>query len=137
MEPKMPSGSPEQQPRPIEYTPSLPGFESQIDAAPETNVEKAPEFQGEQHHATTAAQPTPVQLPAPVQPTTDDGASVAVDDTPAVAADEDLIEKEWVDSAKKIIETTKDDPYSRERQVNKLQVDYLQKRYGKKLGSSE
>lgn len=132
----MPSGSPEQQPSRVEYTPSMPGFERHVETNPETNTEKAPEFQGEQHRATTVAQPTPVQLPTPVQTASDDSAQM-VSGVPAVAADEDLIEKEWVDSAKKIIETTKDDPYTRERQVNKLQVDYLQKRYGKTLGSSE
>lgn len=136
MEPKMPAGSPEQVPSRVEYTPSLPGFEVKPDQGPEKTGERPPEFQGEQHRAiTTTAQPTPVVLPTPVQTPVDD--TVADDNTPAVAADEDLIEKEWVDSAKKIIETTKDDPYARERQVNKLQVDYLQKRYGKKLGSSE
>jgi hypothetical protein len=75
-------------------------------------------------------------LPVPVAPIANDGNS-AVAILPDAAADVDLIEKEWVDSAKKIIETTKDDPHARERQVGKLQSDYLQKRYGKKLGSSE
>jgi hypothetical protein len=59
------------------------------------------------------------------------------DDTPVAASDDDLIEKEWVDKAKKIIMQTKDDPYRREREVNKLQADYLRKRYGKELGSSQ
>lgn len=78
----------------------------------------------------------PVQLPTPVptQSTTDDQATSQTD-TPAVAADEDLIEKEWVDKAKKIITETKDDPYAREREVGKLQADYLKKRYGKELGN--
>ena len=56
---------------------------------------------------------------------------------PLVASDDDLIEKEWVDKAKRIVSETKDDPYRREAEVGKLQVDYLQKRYGKELGMSE
>ena len=58
-------------------------------------------------------------------------------DTPIVAGDDDLIEKEWVDKAKKIVAETKSDPYRREEQVNKLQVDYLKKRYGRELGAAE
>ena len=57
--------------------------------------------------------------------------------TPLVAADEDLIEKEWVDKAKQIIEQTRDDPHARTQKVNELQRDYLQKRYGKVVGASE
>jgi len=53
--------------------------------------------------------------------------------TPAIADDVDVIEKEWVDKAKKIVSSTKDDPYSQERQVSKLQADYLMKRYGKQI----
>lgn len=55
----------------------------------------------------------------------------AQDDTPSVASDDEVIEKEWVDKAKKIIIQTKDNPYQQERQVSKLQADYLKKRYGK------
>ena len=57
-------------------------------------------------------------------------------DSPIVAADEDVIEQEWVDKAKQIIASTKDDPHQRTEQVNRLQKDYLKKRYGKELGSS-
>ena len=59
------------------------------------------------------------------------------DDLPVIANDDDLIEKEWVDKAKKIIAETKDDPYKREQEVNRLQADYLRKRYGKELGVTE
>ena len=80
--------------------------------------------------------PTSIPLPQPVasQPSS---VSPVVDDTPAVAGDDDLIEKEWVDKAKKIIAETKDDPYRREREVSRLQADYLQKRYSKTIGKED
>lgn len=53
---------------------------------------------------------------------------------PVSAADDDLIEKEWVDKAKKIIEDTKEDPYRRELEIGKLQRDYIRKRYGREIG---
>lgn len=75
----------------------------------------------------------PIQPPAsPASPTTD-----VADDNPAVAGDDDLIEKEWVDKAKQIISETKDDPYAQEKAVSKLQADYLKKRYGRAVGLSD
>ena len=109
----------------------------------------APETQGEQSHereqnmkqvdrentppATPAiiSVPRPVPVPVPAAPATADDTA-----TPTIAADDDLIEKEWVDKAKKIISDTQNDPYRREQEVNKLQTDYLRKRYGKELGTS-
>lgn len=84
----------------------------------------------------TSVPPAAITLPTPVAPVADD-TTTPTDETPAVAADEDLIEKEWVDKAKKIIAETKDDPYRREREVGKLQSDYLKKRYGKELGAAD
>jgi len=85
------------------------------------------------------AAPMAPPLP-PITPTaTDDDqvSSVATagddDDNPLVASDEDLIEKEWVDKAKKIVSETKTDPYMQEKEVSKLQADYLKKRYGKEV----
>lgn len=49
---------------------------------------------------------------------------------PAEAADVDVIEKEWVDQADKIVEQTKNDPYVQEEAIEALQIDYLKKRYG-------
>ena len=62
---------------------------------------------------------------------------VASDDMPLLAADEDLIEKEWVDKLKSIISLTKDDPYERARVIAQLQADYLKKRYNRTLGQAE
>ena len=76
-------------------------------------------------------------LPTPVVSTDDDVQQTTIGATPLVANDDDLIEKEWVDKAKKIVLETTNNPYGREEAVNKLQVDYLNKRYGRKLGVAE
>lgn len=94
----------------------------------------------EQHSdAALAAAPALPVLPSPVvaQPADDVASSMPVNDNPSVANDDDLIEKEWVDKAKKIIIQTKDDPHRREQEVEKLQADYLRKRYGRELGASQ
>ena len=98
------------------------------------------EQKGEHHTPVMQATPVPVQaiqLSTPVVAAPDDTTqqSSAIDDNPIVAGDVDLIEKEWVDRAKKIIDQTKSDPHQREQQVNKLQIDYVKKRYGKDIGS--
>ena len=133
MEPR----SPEQQSAPIEYSPQIP---STPEVIPDGQRERAVERAGEQVRQVTHAQPpAPVQpvtqLPTPVQTPADDTTNAADDDMPTVAADDELIEKEWVDKAKKVVNETKDDPYERERAVGKLQVEYIRKRYGKELGS--
>ena len=93
----------------------------------------------EQRSDAALAQPVAVPvLPPPLPVASDETAqSTPAHSAPAVAGDEDLIEKEWVDRAKQIIEATKDDPYRREQEVNKLQADYLRKRYGRELGQSQ
>lgn len=81
--------------------------------------------------------PPVTPLPLPAAPLPSAAPQPVVDTTgPAIASDDDLIEKEWVDKAKKIITDTQNDPYRREQEVTKLQVDYLRKRYGKELGTS-
>ena len=76
-------------------------------------------------------------LPTPVSNTTSSVGDATSSANPIVASDDDLIEKEWVDKAKKIVENTKNDPYKREDEVSKLRVDYLKKRFGRELGSAE
>lgn len=81
----------------------------------------------------TTVLPTPV-----IGTTTDDTADdTNLSNNPAVANDDDLIEKEWVDKAKKIVAETRDDPHLQDEKVNKLQADYLKKRFGRELGAAE
>ncbi len=119
-----------------EQIPSLPPLETGLERGQE-RFEQAAEAGARVSDASASAaaaavpQPVQPQVPVPQQPTGVPAAS------PLVAADEDLIEKEWVDKAKEIIEQTKDDPYTRTAKVNELQREYLQKRYGKVVGASE
>lgn len=50
---------------------------------------------------------------------------------PAVADDLDLIEKEWVEKAKGIVEQTKNDPYKQNKEMNLFKADYMKKRYNR------
>lgn len=80
----------------------------------------------------------PSPTPAPAQTLQQQVAPVlnplaAQDGNPASANDEEVIEKEWVDRAKHIVQQTKTDPYKQEQEVSKLQADYLKKRYGKEV----
>lgn len=80
----------------------------------------------------------PITLPSPqVQPTNVSTSATGSSDDPQVADDVDVIEKEWVDKAKKIVSATREDPHKQEQEVSKLQADYLMKRYNKKLKLSE
>lgn len=79
------------------------------------------------------------QLPQPIQPTVvaqdpqDDQQDNHVISTPVIAEDKERIEPEWVNKAKSVVEKTKDDPYMQEKEVSRLQADYLKKRYGKDI----
>jgi len=85
---------------------------------------------------------TPATLPAIAiaAPIIDDGVvdinTTVNDNNPLTAGDDDLIEKEWVEKAKKIVSETHDDPYMQDEAVSQLQADYINKRYGRQLGSS-
>ncbi len=52
---------------------------------------------------------------------------------PQIADDNDLIEKEWVEKAKQIVDKTKDDPYQQNRELGNMRADYLKKRYNKDI----
>lgn len=77
-------------------------------------------------------------LPTPVaDDRNDDNITTVIGNSPLIASDDDLIEKEWVDKAKRIIADTHNNPYQREHAVSELQIVYLKKRYGKELGVTE
>lgn len=99
-------------------------------------MERMPAHAEQTHQPPQATSAPAGTLPAPLADDNTVQQPVATDDTPLIAADEDLIEKEWVDKAKKIIGDTKDDPYRREQEVKKLQIEYVRKRYGREIGDS-
>lgn len=119
-----------------EQVPSLPPLDAGIERGQE-RFEQVGEARAAVSDAAAAAS-TPVAVVPPTQaPAQPAPVPSGNGTTPLVAADEDLIEKEWVDKAKQIIEQTRDDPHARTQKVNELQRDYLQKRYGKVVGASE
>lgn len=134
MEPTLPTpyGSPESAPVMVPR-PEIGNTRSgEQEVAPER-----PAPQERQSGAGTGGTPPPPMPIVPLPTTTPQPAAATTpvqDDTkdnPTAAADDDLIEKEWVEKAKKVISETKHDPYAQERAVSRLQADYLHKRYGK------
>lgn len=102
------------------------------------NKEKA--FEGNAPALTPAQQQQPQvqQLPTLQTPISGPVEPIApTSNNPIAANDEDLIEKEWVDRAKSIIADTKDDPYAREKQMADLKADYIEKRYGRRIGKAQ
>lgn len=138
MEPKLPV--PHSSPEMGAYNPQV--LPPSPEAVPRPQVEAAPERTAAQEQQPAGPVHDSPTLPAPKpQPTATIAPSqapplvplVTPDPNPTVAADDEVIEKEWVDKAKKIVTETKDDPYRQEKEVSKLQADYLKKRYGKEV----
>jgi len=57
--------------------------------------------------------------------------------TPQIAADQDVVEPEWVDAAEQVITQTAGNPHAEEEAVENLQIDYLKKRYGHEVKKPE
>ncbi len=55
------------------------------------------------------------------------------DDSHIIADDVDVIEKEWVDRAKKIVSLTSDDPFVETNEIGKLKASYMKKRFDKDI----
>lgn len=131
---------PEQLPQPPAYTgeniPSLPPLETGIEKGAERHEQNA-EAGARAADAAVLAAPVVAMPQQPIAVPQIDPVQPVANSSPLVAADEDLIEKEWVDKAKEIIAHTKDDPHARTEQVNELQRNYLQKRYNRVVGASE
>lgn len=90
---------------------------------------------------TAPAQATPAMpLPAPTTPpvatpqasTPPDLSKTAIA-SDMHAKDVDLIERQWVDSAKKIVTQTHEDPAKQKDQISQLSADYQNKRFNRKL----
>lgn len=130
MNPELPQAQPS-----VESLPLAP-------SGPEVSVGRVEHEQPRMEQQATAGEPAPqaslpaipqaavnVAVPAPSAPP-----QTMASDAPAIAGDDDLIEKEWVDKLKRIISLTRDDPYERARVIAQLQADYLKKRYNREMG---
>jgi hypothetical protein len=111
----------------------------EVDVAPETGqqAESAPAASAEK--APTASQGALPAIPViPVIPT-DDSQVTATDDESTSSAstkaldDKDLIEREWVDKAKAIVEHTAEDPFKQTEEMSGLKADYLHQNYNKSI----
>lgn len=103
----------------------------------EKAVERGGNINQKQPGASSGVSLPPVQAPvSPPPATTTQQDDQADDTTPLIADDVDVIEMEWVNKAKEIIKKTKQDPHAQEQAVEKLQIDYLKKRYGRDVKSS-
>ncbi|QJU08942.1 hypothetical protein FBF27_00685 [Candidatus Saccharibacteria bacterium oral taxon 488] len=135
MNPELPQVRP-----PVESLPPASSGEFRLDG--DANQVEAEGRSAERPAVNVANSPMPATVlptvPVPVPPVVQAPASTttSTDDTPLIAGDDDLIEKEWVDKLKRIITLTKDDPYERARVIAQLQADYLKKRYNREMGQS-
>lgn len=125
---------------PKPHTPENRGVSAERSASLQGGAVEAPSgLSGE--HVQQPMTTTPKLQPQPQQPmqsvaiptTNTPSLSSTSSDDPIIADDVDVIEKEWVDKAKRIVSATKEDPHQQEQQVSKLQADYLMKRYNKKV----
>lgn len=130
--PQAPLNGAEQMPLPPnvngEQVPTLPPLETGMERSAERQEQMAEAGAAASDMATAAPVANPVApVVPPVAAPTSTPTAVS---GPVTAADEDLIEKEWVDKAKSIVQNTVDDPHARTSQVSQLRLDYREKRHG-------
>ncbi len=109
-------------PNPGETAPATPERTAGAETAPTTGQRAAPSM---------IPLPTPPPMPAAGQP-------VAVSPTTPTAAltdedDGDLIEKEWVNKAKQIVERTRNDPHKQSEELTVFKAGYMKKHYDKTI----
>lgn len=62
-------------------------------------------------------------------PQTQSGAGAST--TTPISDDNDKVEKEWVDKARRIVEHTKYDPHRQSEELTVVKADYMKQRYNK------
>lgn len=143
MNPELPQVRPSSETMPhipggVEYFPDGTTRSPEVMLAPErqpSQVERAPQSQPVAPAVDASSIAVP-QVPAPMAPAAPVVDNTLLGGTPAIAADDDLIEKEWVDKAKKIISLTRGNPYEQAKAIAGLQADYLKKRHNREVGGS-
>lgn len=125
-------------PPPMAEQPAPAGFEP-VPARPEMSPAPAQQMPlPQQPSMPQPAMPGP-QIPQLAAPTTQQG--VVSKTTQSVVAsvvdDGDLIEKEWVEKAKKIVADNRDDPFKQSEELTVVRAEYLQQQYNKTIKMSK
>ncbi len=105
--------------------------------APAAAPERAPSSAAAGAAAAQPPIPLPVVPTNPVQPTQDDVTTTSRSAAGGLIKDDDLIEKEWVDKAKRIVAQTRDDPHQQSEQLTVVKADYMKKNYNKTIKVSK
>jgi hypothetical protein len=121
---------------PAEQTPAVPQGSETAVRAPELPSIASEQMPAPQPPAAPPmVMPTTIPLPVPTA-----GAVPQNDVTPTtkpaglqIEDDGDLIEKEWVNKAKQIVERTRNDPYKQSEELTVFKADYMKKRYDKTI----
>ena len=91
----------------------------------------------------TTVPDTPVIPQAPVTPAAppadDQAQKLPVSPVTAdlKADDGDLIEKQWIERTRLIVDKTHDDPHRQKNEMSKVKADYIQKRFNKTIKTDE
>lgn len=98
-------------------------------------IEMLTQAQGAVVQAVQSDDSTTTPAALPVIPVNDPhlGVSATDDNNPTIAEDNDVLEKEWVNKAKAIVNRTKNDPKQQSDEFVKMRYDYVRKRYGKEI----
>lgn len=80
-----------------------------------------------------------VDIPTPQQ-TSNSGNPLTASDSQVItpdAGDVDLIEKEWVEKAKSIVNGTLGDPHTQSEKISQMKADYIRKRFNKEIRAED
>lgn len=111
--------------------PKAPEAVAPVEQGRETHEQVYDGPKGDPVSAQPSFTPPPLPVVDPLPPGTGDPTRQTDASNPTTAADEDIIEREWVEKAKKVVAENRNDPHAQDVAIGKLQADYLKKRYGK------
>ena len=123
---------------PAPVTEQAPQSVDQMEAGPSLPETAPLSAEAPKEASAPAAVPPPLPLPLPsditgVTDVSDDDTRQTKTSVGKVIEDKDLIEREWVDRAKAIVEKTRDDPYRQSEELTTVKAEYLQRQYNKTL----
>jgi hypothetical protein len=103
-----------------------------------TQNSTAAAFENKQGYVLPPMPQMPVMLANPVIPSSVPVVAISTNSVvPITPDDSDLIEIEWVNKAKKIIENNRDDPHNQSIELTLVKADYLKQHYNKSIKLSE